>query len=284
MDKRLTPRQFFQLSEQSHGLSSRKQNALRAATEELGFPMDEPAAPEFWRISEQHLSSVFQQEKFSFREQQAVIPAQAATTASEAKLERLANIVEKLLFVQQVEAAVGRDALSYTSGKITQQRDPSFRRDVLQSYGYTPAQCDSSAARLPCLILDRDVPSESLVVGHIFKHEWAAISQRMMNFDINDARNGLPIFKPIEDAFDTLRLCIIVEETVAAEKFIVKVLDPLLLDVLLVDRATQLGVKGVQYSKTVPAMRFRDIHNTVLNFYSLHRPFKRALYFQLAAE
>jgi len=105
--------------------------------------------------------------------------------------------------------------------------------------------------KLPCLILDCDIPRDSLVVGHIFKHEWAAVSQRIMNFDINDTRNGLPVFKPIEDAFDTLRLCIIVEETVAAEKFIVKVLDPSLLDVLLVDRAAQLGIKGVHYFEYV---------------------------------
>ena len=139
-----------------------------------------------------------------------------------------------------MEAALGRDALSYTSGKVTQQRDPSFRHDVLRSYGYTRAQCNNNAVKLPCLILDCDIPRDSLVVGHIFKHEWAAVSQRIMNFDINDTRNGLPVFKPIEDAFDTLRLCIIVEETVAAEKFIVKVLDPSLLDVLLVDRALEI--------------------------------------------
>ena len=179
-----------------------------------------------------------------------------------------------------MEAALGRDALSYTSGKVTQQRDPSFRRDVLRSYGYTYAQCNNTTGKLPCLILNCDIPRDSLVVGHIFKHEWAAVSERIMNFEINDTRNGLPVFKPIEDAFDTLRLCIIVEETLATERFIVKVLDPSLLDVLLVDRAAQLGAQGVHYSKTVSALAFRDIHNTEVKFYSLHRPFKRALYFQ----
>jgi len=137
MDEQLTPRQFFQRYEQSHGLSIQKQAALCAATEELGFPSDEPVAPEFWRITERNLTSVFRQHKFTFREEQAVIPAYAAETASqaaiiasqaalEAKLEDHTKILEKLLFVQQVEAALGRDALSYTSGKVTQQRDPSF--------------------------------------------------------------------------------------------------------------------------------------------------------------
>ena len=35
----------------------------------------------------------------------------------------------------------------------------------------------------------------------------------IQGIDIDDLGNGLPLFKPLEDAFDSLKLCITVEPT-----------------------------------------------------------------------
>ena len=103
-------------------------------------------------------------------------------------------------------------ALSYSSGKITTSRDPSFRRSALEAYGYDHAVCDNNCVTAHCLILDHPVPISSLVVGHIFKHEWANAAVAMMDLEIDDTRNSLPLFKPLEDAFDRMDLCIICEK------------------------------------------------------------------------
>lgn len=72
-------------------------------------------------------------------------------------------------------------ALSYSSGKITKIRDPGFRRAVLQAYGYSPDECDGNTNTIPCLILDRYVPSSSHVCGHIFKVLMHVMAFRVCN-------------------------------------------------------------------------------------------------------
>ena len=68
----------------------------------------------------------------------------------------------------------------YSSGKITTNRDASFRRASLAAYGYQPSEIDGSSTHLPCLILNHLVPRNCLVVGHNDKHEWAPASMIFM--------------------------------------------------------------------------------------------------------
>ena len=99
--------------------------------------------------------------------------------------------------------------LTYGSSQITTCHDPGFRADVLRAYGYSGNAISGRSKTIHCIILGHPVPSSSLIAGHLFKFQWARVSDRLLGVDINDPRNGLPMFKPLEDAFDTLRLIII---------------------------------------------------------------------------
>jgi hypothetical protein len=66
--------------------------------------------------------------------------------------------------------------LAYSIGKITTVRDPEFRKRVLKAYGYSERQWKGLAKTMPCLVLGLHVPRSSLVVGHLFKHEWAPVA------------------------------------------------------------------------------------------------------------
>ena len=118
--------------------------------------------------------------------------------------------------VKEVAFSIGiRDilqpVLTYGRSKITKQHDPDFHRNVLTAYGYSKEEISGRSETVHCLILNLPVPESTLIAGHIFKHEWAYVSQIVLGVDIDDPRNGLPLFKPLQDAFDTLRLVILCE-------------------------------------------------------------------------
>lgn len=209
---------------------------------------------------------------------QHVAQAKAVCTAEarERRLDALADIMTNMAHLYVARELV-QPAFSYSSSKITQVRDPGFRSASLAAYGYTRAQCEGHTRTLPCLILDHPVPARTLAVGHIFKHEWAAAAPQVMGFTINDTRNALPIFKPLEYHFDTLSLAIVVE---AGDVFRVRVLNPGLLDKKLVDEARVLGpgeCPALWRDPTLEAMTFRRINGRCITFYSEHRPYTRCL-------
>lgn len=130
---------------------------------------------------------------------------------AESGSQRLLEVIESLASVVIAREQM-QPTFNYSPSKITVDRSDEFRKAALRDYGYTKDQVSGRDPLLPCLILDRPVPKQSLVVGHIFKHEWAPGSQAFMGINIDDTRNALPLFKPLEDAFDRLQLCIAVEE------------------------------------------------------------------------
>jgi len=120
----------------------------------------------------------------------------------------MAASVEEVAFSTSIRDAL-QPVLTYGSSKITKQRDRDFHRRVLIAYGYSENEVMGRSKAAHCLILNLRVPKQALIAGHIFKHEWADVSQSLLGIDINNPRNGLPLFKPLEEAFDTLRMVIL---------------------------------------------------------------------------
>ena len=135
----------------------------------------------------------------------SVVETRASVVETRASVDEAATSIKVV-----AESVAIRDTLqpilNYGSSKITQNRDPRFRGAVLKVYGY-PSLRRTKALR--CLLLDHLVPKHSLIAAHLFKFQWAPVSNKLLGVDINDPRNGLPMFKPLEDAFDTLRLAIL---------------------------------------------------------------------------
>ena len=47
------------------------------------------------------------------------------------------------------------------------------------------SQVNGRSKTVYCLALDRPVPAKSLVVGHIFKHEWANFAEEVLGIDVD---------------------------------------------------------------------------------------------------
>ena len=63
---------------------------------------------------------------------------------------------------------------------------------------------------LRCQLLGLGLPACLVTAGHIFKYEWLDLVLDWMGFpDIDDVRNGLLLFKPVEYAADHSQLCFI---------------------------------------------------------------------------
>ena len=107
----------------------------------------------------------------------------------------------------------------------------------------------------------------------------------MLHFrDIDDPRNGLLLYKPIEWAFDTSRLAIIYDPNIKG--LCVRLLDrdKLFLDTRLQDKAQSLLGREFQplsaavHGRAAEAT-FRDLEREQLKFVTGHRPYYRCLYF-----
>ena len=81
---------------------------------------------------------------------------------------------------------------------------------------------------LRCQLLGIGLPTCLVTAGHIFKHKWGKLVMPWMGFsDIDNVRNGLLLFKPVEHALDHSQLCFF--DTVC------RILDPSLRHVRLLD-------------------------------------------------
>ena len=131
--------------------------------------------------------------------------------------EKLDNIMRLL----QLNNDMQMDRFMYTEGKITRKHDPEaklFSKKVKNAYGALEhGQCW-------CLLTNALLPSSTVIAFHLFKWEWAECVYLLGFEDINDTRNGLPSWKPLEWAFDSSRLCFTYNKY--TNQFIANVLDP----------------------------------------------------------
>jgi hypothetical protein len=81
-----------------------------------------------------------------------------------------------------------------------------------------------------------ELPHSIVVASHIFQYRWRLYLSSFSSItDINDARNGLFLYKPVEWAFDRARLCI----EVRGGGMFFRLLDPDLATVKLTDKARE---------------------------------------------
>lgn len=166
----------------------------------------------------------------------------------------------------------------YTEGKVTCRNDPDakhFSKNVKTAYGALPhGQCW-------CLLTNDRLPKSTIIGAHLFKWEWADDAYLLGVQDINDTRNGMPLWKPLKWAYDSSRLCFTYSK--ATSQFIANILDPSILPVKLIDVGrNKMGAKWVEPPNHLKKLTFRHIDRKPLEFAPtlLHRPFRRISYFQ----
>ncbi len=76
---------------------------------------------------------------------------------------------------------------------------------------YVPAGCYQSlccVGKLVCMLTSEALLSKTVIAAHLYKSSWAVFVELALCFsDIDDVRNGLLLWKPIEHAFDTAQMC-----------------------------------------------------------------------------
>ena len=151
--------------------------------------------------------------------------------------------------IQHVIIPMRDTVYTYAESKASTPRSCTFRQTSADFYGIKPKffnfvkqeKSASSNFYLP-----------NVVAGHIFKHQWAPAIKGMFKIDdINDSKNCLFMYRPVEWAFDTSRLCI---EVTQQDRFTWRLLDERLRRVHLSAKAKELLQKNYQkpYYKFLP--------------------------------
>ena len=135
---------------------------------------------------------------------------------------------------------------------------------------------------LRCMLLDVLLPYAHVTGAHLLKREWADFSAELADVtDIEDVRNGLLLYKPLEWAFDTSRLAFVWEP--ASGRFVAHLLDRSIAHQLLVTRAKELLKERFRENGgdalALAGRSFGDVHGTALMLPPGFSPLRRCLCF-----
>ena len=162
----------------------------------------------------------------------------------------------------QVHSVLQLDKFMYTEGKVTHKNDPLaqlFSRSVKAEYGALQGR------KCWCLLTNATLPSSTVIGSHLFKWQWSEYVHLLGFKDINDVKNGLPLWQPIEWAFDTSRWCFTFDKTF--NKFIAKFIDPSILTKKLVDIGQEkMGTDWMWPPFPLKNLTFQDIDSRALEF------------------
>ena len=109
--------------------------------------------------------------------------------------QELLRALDEIKSLLQVHSVLQLDKFMYTEGKVTRRNDPLvqlFSRDVKTEYGAL------QGSDCWCLLTNDVLPSSTVIGSHLFKWEWSEYVHLLGFEDINDVRNGLPLWKPLE--------------------------------------------------------------------------------------
>jgi hypothetical protein len=182
----------------------------------------------------------------------------------------------------------------YSQGGGSQGRLSTFKRNVKKFYGLSGASVENdlpsendSANNLSVendlfdMASGKKLRHGSIIAAHIFQFKWrGSLSLFTSLTDINDVRNALLLYKPVEDAFDTARLCI----DTGGQTMRFRLLDETLRTTKLADRAVTLRKAAKRETPQTPAEMaledtFGDLDGRELFFPQecSNRPSKRLL-------
>ena len=159
--------------------------------------------------------------------------------------------------------------------ETTRSQQKRFRTKLIRAYGAKL----SDEKKLRCMLLNTPLPSNDVIAVHLFRWRWKDKCHRLSFDDIDDTRNGLLLYKPIEWAFDAGRICFWKDEDGSLR---LKLLDPSLRSVNIVNKARAL--QGTYFVEPVGSVvlgkTFGDIEGYPLVITGLHQPYMRCLWFQ----
>lgn len=128
------------------------------------------------------------------------------------------------------------DAVTVASKAQDSETVENFKTVLKKAYGQS-----GNDGTLFDMATGVQLPHSTVVAAHIFQRRWHKYLSSLSEFtNIDDARNGLFLYKPVEWAFDRAKLCIELKDG----NMTFRLLDPGLKDIKLTDMASELRVKG----------------------------------------
>jgi len=117
----------------------------------------------------------------------------------------------------------------WTPSKKSRSENPDFRKELITFY---QREDPNNHNNLICMVTNKSLPKEQVIASHIWKA--ASNGKNLDAFglparNVNTERNGFLAVKPIEDAFDDLRVCFV--WNAMSLRLIFHVLDPTLSNV-----------------------------------------------------
>ncbi|ETO85918.1 hypothetical protein F444_00499 [Phytophthora nicotianae P1976] len=119
----------------------------------------------------------------------------------------------------------------------TASKTQKLKKQLVKKYKCDCGRNKNDDAMLLCMVINVALPSTVVIASHIFRREHDDLKEHFVQIaDIDDVRNGLLLFKPIESAFDDLDISFLVDKH---DRFTLKIFNTDIKAHLLVDRLTQ---------------------------------------------
>lgn len=163
----------------------------------------------------------------------------------------------------------------WTPSKRSQHEDAAFKNSLIDFYrrGHPTDQ-----AVLKCMVLGDYFPKKNVIASHIWKRSTHGNGLEEFGLrlsDVHSPRNGMLLCQGIEQAFDSKKLCFLVDR-IHSEDIVIKVLDP---DLLFGDSAASPSATSTLVIPEHSSLSFADINGRVLQHPSGSYPFRRILDF-----
>ena len=147
-----------------------------------------------------------------------------------------------------------------------------FKKKMLEFYAVK-----SNANNVRCVLLNKFLPSSIVIAAHLFPKKKGKFLKPILGLsEINNVKNGLPLFKAIEHAYDRWKVILVAN----GGRIKMQILDPKLKDTTFCDYMSEFAKDRVQYlpghlkQETFGAYDQKD-----LVFTNDERPYKRCLNF-----
>ena len=173
----------------------------------------------------------------------------------------------------------------------------SARSNIFKAKLSARYDCKMGNGKLRCMLLNTALPSQLVIGSHLFRHKLEKLVEKLMGFsDIDDGRNGLLLFKPLEHAFDHFQISFIYDQS--TDEFRLKIFDRSVKSKRLFDVLDEKGRAILLQGQTLPRKwrsrgprlapgtnydiqtTFGDLEGHALCFRSVERPYKRCLNLQ----
>lgn len=180
------------------------------------------------------------------------------------------------------------------------ERKEDFKKNLKDAYLCHGGKKNRGKTR--CMLLNCYLPSAIVTAAHIFRRSNEYIAPMLLGIEnIDDVKNGLLLFKPLEKAFDAFQIGFVYNDS--DDTFCMKIFNnnPVFRNLLLIDfippsvvlKDMKLDLTALptdwRYSK-MPVLapgtdynlltKFSDLEGTCLSFKNLNRPYKRCLNLQ----